>query len=303
MQNIKFTIIATNCFKMPLLRNVFFGCLIITIVFTAYSTFVIIPSYTEMLIENKVDEAIRTGRFLSTSIIKTSNIATREDISNDLTKEIDKVKTSFNLYKLKIFSGSGEIIFSSNQKEIGEINTKDYFRDIVAKGKTFTKVVKKNSNSLEGKLITSDVAEIYIPIMNGNRFKGAFEIYYNITRSKKMLDNLLNRSKTVLYTIASTLFIVTVIFLLKTSKALIERRLADEALQQAHDKLEERVAEQTYEIQITQKTSIEALAVLAEYNDTDTGGHLNRIQEFVKLLVTSLRDNSIYSKYLGDKCN
>jgi PAS domain S-box-containing protein len=80
-----------------------------------------------------------------------------------------------------------------------------------------------------------------------------------------------------------------------------ERRRVEKALQKSEVFLQELVAEQTHEIELTQRTSIEALATLAEYSDTDTGAHLKRIQAFVRLLATHLMEDSPYSTYLKDK--
>ncbi len=74
-----------------------------------------------------------------------------------------------------------------------------------------------------------------------------------------------------------------------------------QALKKAHGELEELVNEKTYEIKLTQKTSIRALAVLSEYYDFDTGEHLNRIQEYVRLIATELMSHSSYSKYLIER--
>ena len=52
--------------------------------------------------------------------------------------------------------------------------------------------------------------------------------------------------------------------------------------------LNELVEEQTREIKFTQVTSIEALAKLAEYNDVDTGKHLERIQNYVRILAKTV---------------
>jgi response regulator RpfG family c-di-GMP phosphodiesterase len=65
--------------------------------------------------------------------------------------------------------------------------------------------------------------------------------------------------------------------------------------------LENKVFEQTREIRVTQKTSIEALAVLAEYYDHDTGAHLSRIQEYVVLLLSWLQEHSPYAAYIQGK--
>lgn len=65
---------------------------------------------------------------------------------NDLLK-IGIVKKDFHLYKLKMFSTDGEIVFSTDPGDIGRVNRNDYFHDIVAKGRTFTKTVRKNKKT------------------------------------------------------------------------------------------------------------------------------------------------------------
>ena len=88
------------------------------------------------------------------------------------------------IQKLKIFSSSGEILFSTDKKEIGQVNRKDYFIRVVAKGKPYTKTVRKNSETAEGIISKIDVVESYVPIMRQKKFAGAFEIYYNISNIK-----------------------------------------------------------------------------------------------------------------------
>ena len=44
--------------------------------------------------------------------------------------------------KFKVFSKSGKTLFSTDPEDIGRINEKAYFHDIVAKGSVYTKFVK-----------------------------------------------------------------------------------------------------------------------------------------------------------------
>ena len=77
--------------------------------------------------------------------------------------------------KIKVFAPDGEIVFSSSEKEVGTINEKDYFHNIVAKGGVFTKVVKKDTKSLEEQIVNVDVMETYVPVMFAGSFAGAFD--------------------------------------------------------------------------------------------------------------------------------
>lgn len=71
-----------------------------------------------------------------------------------------------------------------------------------------------------------------------------------------------------------------------------------EKTRESKELLDRLVDEKTKEVTLTQKTSIEALATLAEYHDSETGLHLKRIQSFVELISLDLLANSDYSNYL-----
>ncbi len=69
-----------------------------------------------------------------------------------------------------------------------------------------------------------------------------------------------------------------------SARDITERRKGERVLRNSENRLKELVYEQTSEIRITQRISIETLARLAEYNDTDTGRHLDRIQKYFRFL-------------------
>ena len=92
-----------------------------------------------------------------------------------LSEEIErlrKVRDDFDLIKLKFFSKSGEVIFSSDPKDMGNINNKRYFHEIVAKGKVYAEVIQKTLNPLEGQKMPADVVETYIPLMKDQDVSG-----------------------------------------------------------------------------------------------------------------------------------
>ena len=61
------------------------------------------------------------------------------------------------------------------------------------------------------------------------------------------------------------------------------------ALKQHRDRLERLIRVKTRDLRLTQAVMIESLATLAEYRDPETGGHIKRTQNFVKLLAMRLR--------------
>lgn len=71
-------------------------------------------------------------------------------------------------------------------------------------------------------------------------------------------------------------------------------KLAQLELELQNEILEEKVVERTLEISLTQETTIEAMACLAEYRDPETGGHIKRTKNYVKVLAEKLRENPAF---------
>jgi len=88
--------------------------------------------------------------------------------------------------------------------------------------------VPKYSESLEGRKVTSDVLETYVPLMDGGRFLGAFEIYYDITERKKQLDKLILQSSTLILLFATGLLIAIIFILYQENIAMKKRRQLEE---------------------------------------------------------------------------
>lgn len=87
---------------------------------------------------------------------------------------------------------------------------------------------------------------------------------------------------------------------LYASKHLVINKLINE-LRCINESLETTVAMRMKEITITQKISIEALATLAEHNDTDTGSHLRRIQNYTRVIASELKMTPAYQSYFQER--
>lgn len=57
--------------------------------------------------------------------------------------------------------------------------------------------------------------------------------------------------------------------------------------------LEEKVYERTKELLLLQDGTIEVVASLAEYRDPETGGHITRTKEFIRVLANQMNENNI----------
>lgn len=83
--------------------------------------------------------------------------------------------------------------------------------------------------------------------------------------------------------------------------ALVKSRVRNQLeLKRHRDHLEELVKERTRELEVTQDATINSLATLAEYRDPETGGHIKRTQNYVKILAEKLKENPKFADFFDD---
>lgn len=71
-------------------------------------------------------------------------------------------------------------------------------------------------------------------------------------------------------------------------------------LKKHRDHLEELVRERTHELALTREVTIQSLATLAEYRDPETGGHINRTQNYVKVLAEFLKNRNEFNEFFNN---
>ncbi len=86
-----------------------------------------------------------------------------------------------------------------------------------------------------------------------------------------------------------------------TLRDITDRVVIDKLKKNYMKSLEEAVVERTSEIKETQRASILAIATLAESIDDDTGGHLQRIRHYCKILADELRADSKYKDSITEE--
>jgi len=274
------SIIENNILQVPFLRNILFVSLVIIIVLSLYDVLFIFPAFTKLLTNDKRDDAIRIARHLSSILVSEETELTKDLLLAHLSEEVEqlrKVRDDFDLIKLKFFSKSGEVIFSSDPKDTGNINKESYFHEIVAKGQVYAEVIHKDTESLEGQKMPADVVETYVPLMRDKEFLGAFEIYYDITSKKAELNSLLSRSSMVLFGLAFTLLCVISITLFRENKAITERKNIQARLQEAQ--------------------KMEAIATLAGGIAHEFNNALCAVIPNIDLLKAKLPDNEEINKH------
>lgn len=213
-----------------LIRVILISVVMVAILMPLFHHFYIYPFFFKELLNITENEALRTGKHLTGYLLE-EDLKNQTLVTDRMRQEILVAVNDFSLMKVKVFSASGEILFSTDEEDIGQINKHDYFHEIVAKGKTYKTTVQKDTKTLEGQSITADVVEAYVPIMSEGQFLGAFELYYDITERKNALDNLIFKI-TLLLIVLTFLLIAAITFMFfKTRKMIIERIELEEQLE------------------------------------------------------------------------
>lgn len=238
-------------FKEKYLWHIFIASLCIAVLIPLANIFLIFPSFKALEVEEFDEEAMRVARHLLTqSIDQKGKLKDRAGLDAALRDSLNE----FELIKLRVFQSDGEIVYSSEASEIGTVNNKPYFTGIVAKGKTYTKIVQKDMKTMEGVTSQGDVVETYVPIMSAGKFMGAFELYYDVTaRLKRMNDAVFGYS--VLPVAGMAAFLALVTFLLfRVNEQIADIKTKEAELIQSRDSLERTVEERTVELRSANET-------------------------------------------------
>jgi len=259
--------------KSNLLRSILLISLCSVIFLPIYNVVFLYPSFNRFLTGQTEEEAAGLAAHLASRLIPGRTILTRELVTPAFAQAIEQSAKDMQLVKVKVFAPSGEIIYSTDPKDIGEINHQKYFQEIVARGGSYTKVVKKSAPSLEGQTMTRDVVETYVPIRDGEQFNGAFELYYDITESRAKLNRLLSVSSAIVFVVALGLLLGVVISAINAHRSIRARDRAEEELRRHQDDLERLVEERTREIvqahEKIEKEKLEKKQVESSLQDTE----------------------------------
>jgi hypothetical protein len=148
------------------LRNILLISLVVAILFPATEYLVSYPRFAQLLIHSTENAAERAATHLTKNLVRMDRDITDETLPLEFLDELKKITNDFQIEKIKIFTKSGQVIYSTNQADQGTLNRHDYFHNQVASGEVFTKVVQKGKKTMEGRAVTADVVETYIPIIH-----------------------------------------------------------------------------------------------------------------------------------------
>jgi PAS domain S-box-containing protein len=227
--------------------------IIAVLFFPFYTKLYLYPAFTNHLLRDAENSADQMANHIVHYLPDPENDLQQNDITSDVIAEVFELIEDFGVEKVKIFSPAGEIIYSTTPEDIGTINTRDYFRTVIDQGINFTKIVQKDTESAEGRILKVDVVETYVPIKFEEKIIGACEVYYDITEHKKLIDSLIRGSSNTVYAVTLILLLALLITLYRLNKNMLAREKVESELAKHLDHLEALVGARTAELRLANK--------------------------------------------------
>jgi hypothetical protein len=207
--------------------------------FPLYSIFWVYPHFTKIITFEKEVSAKQIANHISKMLVvdSTNNTITQESITEDFIETLKEAQGDFDLTKIKVFSSLGKVLYSTDDQDIGALNTNPYFKDIISQGKIFSKVVHRDEKTMEEEIVKKDVIETYVPLMRDNHFIGAFEIYYDITYSGHSINTFIAKSRIIILLVSFVLLLCILLISFSTMLYLKKQLKAEKQLQMLKDKV------------------------------------------------------------------
>jgi PAS domain S-box-containing protein len=213
-----------------------------------FTVFFLSPSFEKLLIKNIEERAGDDVKCFASTFLQEHKVLTRESISEGMKARMRQLIATKSIIKLKLFSSDGTVLFSTITGEINKKNSRNYFRNVVAKGKVFSRIVNRGEASLEGGVSQVDAVETYCPLMDGKRFLGAFKINYDISGSKIAIESHVKKITLIVFFIALLLIVAVCFTLFRAQRAISKHDQSEAELREHKEKLEQMVAERTAEL-------------------------------------------------------
>jgi len=223
--------------KLKILQLFMAIAFVAVLLLPCYTIFIVTPLYTNFIVQEteKVVEGIAWQ--LALHLVDVPDVS-RDKLPQDFIREVEETKKLVGLWKIKLYEPEGIISYSTDLSEIGGKTTKDFFQGIISTGETHTLINKKEIITPSGNLLKIDLVETYVPITREGKTIGVFEIYYNISESKKDLSLLTARSGLTTYLIASILAVLIIVLSFKASGSIHKQEQAEKKLKLYSGRLE-----------------------------------------------------------------
>ncbi|GAB4347638.1 MAG: hypothetical protein Kow0089_25060 [Desulfobulbaceae bacterium] len=140
----------------------------------------IYPRFTDILTRQTEKVSVILADHISSMLFPENSVVSKDAVDRSHAL-LERLIRELDITTLKIFLPDGTVIYATDRDDIGTVNEHAYFHTLVAAGKVYSKLVRKDTRTAEGKRSRIDIVETYVPVMREGRFSGALEVYFDNT--------------------------------------------------------------------------------------------------------------------------
>jgi PAS domain S-box-containing protein len=196
--------------------------------------FFLYPSCSGLIAGQVGHEAVQLATHLFNNNPAAATL-TRESLPPDFSRHVDQAVTDFGLLQVTVFTPAGDIVFSMDWDDDRRAGTIGSFPAQVTSGKAHTRLHTIKQRPVGGQATTLEVAESFVPIMQGDMLVGAMAITTDITDRKQELAALLTRLAVTLFLVVFCLVAALIIIGLKVDRRISRQLQSKEDLRRELD--------------------------------------------------------------------
>lgn len=130
-----------------------------------------------LLKEQAADTATKWAIFLATRIQGLEELLATGELTEENARILAFAARSGGVFRYKMFNPDGVITVASQASDVGKVNGGTYFFERVQRGENFVKISDNEEFGKERRV----VSEAYVPIVTYGVFRGAVEVYVDMT--------------------------------------------------------------------------------------------------------------------------
>jgi len=203
----------------------------------SFTGVILLPLYTLYFLSPAYDNLIK--EYTESSLIKLASqmvknqkfdfeISENSPLPDNLLSEVERIRQTVGLSKVKIFTPEGWIVYSSDPADIGDSTSKIFFNEMIIDGKPRSLIEISEDDSGNGTGETIYQVETYVPIKIDSKTIGAFEIYMDITDIHNSLIDIKANEQKILFPIIFVLFLAVFISAYYANRSVFQLHCAKE---------------------------------------------------------------------------
>ncbi len=175
-------------YKTGLKRMVAFAVAAV-IMLPVFSIFFVVPCFQDFLTSETQRQAVRIAAHLAGYLSK--NLRSADELLNDpgFIDEIEAIRGSLEIWRVKIFSLDGRLLYSSAPGDRSGGDS-ELFSRAVREGRAASRMIRREVASQGGGRTEAWMVETYVPLEHEGSALGIFEIYKDVTASRSAINHI-----------------------------------------------------------------------------------------------------------------